>query len=61
VLSKIWYLNGAGLAEMLLPIIFFTSVELVEQLLADGLTYTGTIRSNKAHIPPEMKPNSNRT
>jgi hypothetical protein len=40
---------------------FFTSVELVEQLLADGLTYTGTIRSNKAHIPPEMKPNSNRT
>jgi len=33
---------------------FFSSVELVEQLLADGLTYTGTMSSNKAHIPPEI-------
>jgi hypothetical protein len=28
--------------------------------MADGLTYTGNIRSNKAHIPPKMRASSNR-
>ena len=36
---------------------FFTSVPLVQDLLANGLTYTGTIRSNK---PPELKANNQR-
>jgi len=39
---------------------FFSSVELVEELLQDGLTYTGTVRSNKPHIPVQMKPSSSR-
>lgn len=39
---------------------FFTSVPLVQELLVDGLTYTGTIRSNKPQIPPEMKASFNR-
>lgn len=36
---------------------FFTSVPLAEDLLNDGLTYVGTIRSNKPHLPDEMKAN----
>jgi len=39
---------------------FFSSLELVLDLLQDGLTYTGTIRSNKPQLPPEMKPSSSR-
>lgn len=39
---------------------FFTSIPLVQELLADGLTYTGTVRSNKPQIPSEMKADSRR-
>ena len=39
---------------------FFTSIPLAEDLLKDGLTYVGTIRSNKPHIPDAMKANSTR-
>jgi hypothetical protein len=39
---------------------FFTSVELAQNLLANGLTYVGTIRSNKPHIPDAMRANSRR-
>ena len=35
---------------------FFTSVPLVEELLAQQLTYVGTIRKNKPDIPPEIQP-----
>ncbi|XP_035664217.1 piggyBac transposable element-derived protein 4-like [Branchiostoma floridae] len=34
---------------------FFTSIPLAEDLWEDGLTYVGTIRSNKPHIPEVMK------
>jgi Transposase IS4 len=34
---------------------FFSSVDLAEQLLSDQLTYVGTIRSNKPHVPEAMK------
>ncbi|KAM9307115.1 piggyBac transposable element-derived protein 4-like [Pholidichthys leucotaenia] len=37
---------------------FFTSIPLAEELLNDGLTYVGTIRSNKPHVPDEMKANN---
>ena len=39
---------------------FFTSVPLAEDLLKDGLTFVGRIRSNKTHIPDSMKANSTR-
>ena len=39
---------------------FFTSIPLAEDLLKDGLTFVGTIRSNKPHIPDSMKANSTR-
>ena len=39
---------------------FFTSIPLAEDLLKDGLTHVGTIRSNKPHIPDAMKANSTR-
>ena len=39
---------------------FFTSIPLAEDLLKDGLTFVGTIRSNKTHIPDSMKANSTR-
>src|SRR5688572_11664990 len=34
---------------------FFSSVDLAEQLLADRMTYVGTIRSNKPQVPEAMK------
>lgn len=34
---------------------FFSSVELAEDLLGDGMTYVGTLRSNKPHIPEMMR------
>ena len=39
---------------------FFSSVQLVDELLQDGLTYAGKLRSNKPHIPAEMRPSSSR-
>ena len=39
--------------------IFFTFVPLAEDLLTDGLTYVGTIRSNKPHIPDVMRAANN--
>ena len=39
---------------------FFTSIPPAEDLLKDGLTYVGSIRSNKPHILDEMKANSTR-
>ena len=34
---------------------FFSSVSLAEDLLQEGLTYVGTVRSNKADVPDEMR------
>ena len=34
---------------------FFSSIELAEELLSDGMTYVGTPRSNKPHVPEMMK------
>jgi len=34
---------------------FFSSVDLAQDLLADGLTYVGTLRSKKPHVPEAMK------
>lgn len=39
---------------------YFTSKDLAESLLAKGLTIVGTIRKNKACIPPEFLPNRRR-
>ncbi|KAG8252071.1 hypothetical protein J6590_066811 [Homalodisca vitripennis] len=39
---------------------WFSSVELVEELRAIGLTYVGTMRRNKREIPPEFLPDKNR-
>ena len=39
---------------------FFTSIPLVEELLSYGITYVGTIRSNKPHVPEEMKASNRR-
>lgn len=39
---------------------WFTSLELVRELKANGLTYVGTIRKNKKDIPKEFQPNKNR-
>lgn len=39
---------------------YFTSKELAESLLTNGLTLVGTLRKNKACIPPEFQPNKNR-
>ena len=39
---------------------FFTSVLLAEDLMTDGLTYVGRIRSNKPHIPDVMRAANNR-
>ena len=39
---------------------FFTSLPLAKDLLEDGLTYMGTIRSNKPDIPEAMKANNQR-
>jgi len=39
---------------------YFTSKELAESLLSNGLTLVGTLRKNKACIPPEFQSNKNR-
>ena len=39
---------------------FFTFIPLAGDLLKDGLTFAGTIRSNKPHIPDSIKANSTR-
>lgn len=39
---------------------FFTSYELAQHLLANGLTSVGTVRKNKRFIPKEFLPNRNR-
>lgn len=39
---------------------WFTSLELVRELKANGLTYVGTIRKNKKDIPKEFQPSKNR-
>ena len=37
-----------------------SSIPLVDDLLTDGLTYVGTLRSNKPHLPDVMKASHNR-
>ncbi|CAH2092513.1 unnamed protein product [Euphydryas editha] len=39
---------------------WFSSVELVHQLKAKGLTYVGTMRKNKRELPKEFLPNKKR-
>ena len=39
---------------------FFSSIPLAKELLQKGLTYVGTIRSNKPEIPDEMRPAKNK-
>lgn len=39
---------------------FFTSLDLGNQLLSNGLTMVGTLRKNKPFIPPEFQPNRTR-
>lgn len=39
---------------------WFSSVELVNELLKRDLTYVGTLKKNKAEIPPEFQPNKTR-
>ena len=51
-----WHRSGRNVTA----VNFFTSIPLAEDLLKDGLTYVGTIRSNKPHIPDAMKANSTR-
>ena len=51
-----WYRSGRNVTADN----FFTSIPLAEDLLQNGLTYVCTIRSNKAEIPAEMKPNKNK-
>ncbi|XP_013411025.1 piggyBac transposable element-derived protein 1-like [Lingula anatina] len=53
-LTSPWYKSGRNVTADN----FFTSVPLAEGLLNDGLTYVGTIRSNKPHVPDEMKANN---
>jgi len=36
---------------------FFTSLDLVNDLLDRNLTYCGTVRKNKTFVPPELLPN----
>ena len=37
----------------------FTYIPLVDDLLTDGLTYVGALRSNKPHLPDAMKTSNN--
>lgn len=39
---------------------WFTSVELVDELKAMGLTYVGTVRKNKREVPLQFQPNKQR-
>lgn len=39
---------------------WFSSIELVDKLKQNGLTYVGTLRKNKREIPPEFLPHKNR-
>jgi hypothetical protein len=39
---------------------FFSSVDLAEELLSNGMTYVGTLRSNKPQVPEIMKANRKR-
>lgn len=39
---------------------FFTSMDLADNLLQNGLTLVGTVRQNKRFIPKEFLPNRNR-
>ena len=40
---------------------FFTDLQLGQQLLRNGLTLVGTVRKNKAFIPPQFQPSKTRT
>ena len=51
---------GSEVVDMSQQIISFTSIPFVDDLVTDGLTYVGTLRSNKPHLPDAMKANNNR-
>lgn len=40
---------------------YYTSYELAEYLLKNGLTLTGTLKKNKRELPPEFQPSTSRT
>ncbi|XP_045456529.1 piggyBac transposable element-derived protein 4-like [Melitaea cinxia] len=40
---------------------WFSSIELMEQLKDRGLTYVGTLKKNKRHIPPEFQASKTRS
>lgn len=39
---------------------WFSSIELVDKLKENGLTYVGTVRKNKREVPPEFLPHKTR-
>ena len=51
-----WYRSGRNITADN----FFSSIPLAEELLQKGLTYVGTIHSNKSEIPDEMRPAKNK-
>ena len=55
-LTAPWRTSGRNVT----PDNFFTSIPLAKDLLKGGLTYAGTIRSNKPHMPDAMKANNTR-
>ena len=50
-LTRPWHKSGRNVVGNN----FFSSVELAEDLLSDGMMYVGTLRSNKPHVPEMMK------
>ncbi|KAJ8929890.1 hypothetical protein NQ314_017377 [Rhamnusium bicolor] len=39
---------------------WYSSIELIDEVRKCGLTYVGTMRTNKMQIPPQFQPNRSR-